>query len=161
MQDFARWIGGMAAAAAAVLAVVWLIEASPEREAPGAEAAICRSEQTISRILMNDPRLSPEERRMHLARAARGCPPPPRTTWDSDLATRGIVAAAGAVILLLLTALLSRGPAAPRDPLVRFTAAEIVAMIEAERDAARRQEGRTITQTEARARVEARFGRHR
>jgi hypothetical protein len=108
MQAFARWAGNVAATAAAVLAVVWLLEAMPESDPPWTpDSAACFRAQTdrlLAEVNRDRAGLTMAEARL------RYCPPPPRKTWDSDKATRGLIAAAVAVGLLLMAAMVGRRP---------------------------------------------------
>lgn len=102
MQGFARWIGMMAAAAAAVLAVVWLVEASPQRDPPWTQDVAACSRARTDRMMAEVTR---DRAAAIMAEAAlRYCPPEPRKQWDETLATRGLIAGAVAVALLLLSA---------------------------------------------------------
>ncbi|MBU8543978.1 MULTISPECIES: hypothetical protein [Roseomonadaceae] len=106
MQDFATWIGRLAAAGAAVLAIVWLLEARPPGpQQPTAAEAEMQWRCTVDRL--NPP---PRGSQAALEAARRFCPEvrPPRTGWDTDLAMRGLLAALAAVCILLLSAMAGR-----------------------------------------------------
>lgn len=106
MQAFARWVGMMAAAGAGVLAVVWLLEAMPEKDPPWSqdvsECLRARTDRLLAEVNRDRPALIMAEARL------RYCPPPPRKTWDQAGATRGLIAAGVAVALLLMAAMVGR-----------------------------------------------------
>lgn len=93
MPAFATWIGRMAAAFAALLAVIWFFEAMP----PGAATASRLSLECRSRALQNlPPGLALAEARACETRF---------TQWNEALVTRALLAGGAAVVLVLLTAM--------------------------------------------------------
>jgi hypothetical protein len=99
MAAFSQWIGRMAAAGAAVLAIVWVLEARPVPDPPSltlADAA-CRYNQALAR---SDAFVA------GLPRPANTCAPTPeaRPHWDQPRLMQGLAAGAVAVVLLLLAA---------------------------------------------------------
>ena len=104
MQDFARWIGKLAALAAAVLAVVWLVEAMPD----GRGAAVQDAQARCRAAALAGAPLALAEGRIaaydaaHLRAAECG-----RIAgqWDQGLVLRGLLAGGAAVVLVLLVAM--------------------------------------------------------
>jgi hypothetical protein len=101
MQDFARWLGGLAAAGAAVLAVVWVLEARPRPVPPARDIAQaeCRFRQAME---------DSDALRHGRLRTEFYCGPSGRDHWDEARLMRGLVAGGAAVALLLLAAGLRR-----------------------------------------------------
>lgn len=97
MQGFARWVGGLAAATAGVLAVVWVLEARPDSRpaAQDPQEARCR----FNEVLLNSHRMVEGRPLLSL-----GCQAPPewRQTWDQPRLMQGLTAGAVAAVLLLL-----------------------------------------------------------
>ncbi len=108
MPAFAAWIGRMAAAVAAILAVVWLIEASPDDSGRAIQAvqAQCRA-QALAGVSAASPDWQYNAAHARAARCADLS-----TGWNDTLVTRGLLAGGAAVVLLLLTAMLPNR----RDP---------------------------------------------
>lgn len=157
MTDFARWIGTMAAAAAAVLAAVWLIEAMPP-----AEAERLRLQDTC-RGVAAQMEMAARQRRDPIAldRAIAETLACQRVGagWDQALLLRGLATGGGAVLLLLLSALIPAGtrPAreAEREEAQRAEALRILVADEKRR--AQTERGVAITDLEARMRAERRL----
>jgi hypothetical protein len=93
MPAFAAWIGRMAAAAAAILAIVWMIEASPPS---GAERERLTSACRQNALALPSPLAAMTEARACETRF---------TAWNDALVTRGLLAGGAAVALLLLAAM--------------------------------------------------------
>lgn len=107
MQAFAIWMGRLGAALAALLAVVWLIEASPENEPPVTAATMACSMARTDRhtaVLTANRAMQMEAE----ARIRAVCPRDPRKHWDAELTDRGLLAGAVALALLLLSAMVPR-----------------------------------------------------
>ncbi len=173
-MGFAVWIGRMGAALAAVLAVVWLVEASPEstqaRPPTAAELAAtrCRINAIITQMDTESRPGATQMMRDAADRFAAECPPqpkPPRTTWDSAGVMQALAAGAVAIALLLMTSIATR-QAEPAPALPRPSFQELADLIEEERALRLRLTGKPITEAEARKTVERRLiyqgrtGRH-
>jgi hypothetical protein len=107
MQDFARWIGKLAAAAAAVLAVVWLVEAMPGSRGTAQEAQLrCHGAAVAeaNRALSMGHTAGYDAAYRRAAECWRIA-----ASWDEPMITRALLAAGAAVVLLLLTAMVRRG----------------------------------------------------
>jgi hypothetical protein len=144
MPAFAAWIGRMAAAVAAILAVVWLIEAMP----PGAMERE-RLTSACRRAALNLP--TP----LAIVTEANACETR-FTGWDDALATRGLLAGGAAVALLLLTAMVPKpAPAIPAPPPrpAPLSFAELARRVEHEIADHKRLTGRDLPEEEARRRV--------
>ena len=99
MPVFAAWIGRMAAAFAALLAVIWFFEAMP----PSATEASRLSLECRRAALQNlPPGLALAEARACETRFS---------VWNEALRNQALLAGGAAVVLVLLTAMV---PAAPR-----------------------------------------------
>lgn len=107
MQAFAIWAGRMGAAFAALLAAIWLIEASPEGEATYTSAtmacSMARNDRTAAIATGNRALQIDAE-----ARIRATCPREPRKHWDEELTVAGLVAGAVALVLLMLSAMVPR-----------------------------------------------------
>jgi hypothetical protein len=173
VMGFAVWIGRMGAALAAVLAVVWLIEASPEREPSRpdmatASVAYCRGQAWLELTRMEIDRTRTAREIAEARARVEACgpqPPPRRTTWDSAGVMQALAAGAVAIALLLMSSVAAR-QAEPAPALPRPSFQELADLIEEERAMRLRLTGKPITEAEARETVERRLiyqgrtGRH-
>lgn len=104
MQDFARWLGKMAAGGAAVLALLLVVAASPATGEARDEATRICQERAMARA--RDAALSgPHSTELELFRAC----PRLAAQWNGDRLTQAALAAGAAVVLLLLTAMVPQG----------------------------------------------------
>lgn len=157
MQEFAQWIGRMAATAAAVLGALWIYQAQPDDSPAGRDLArmICRATMMTgdAAATLNSPLLGPGLRDRLLA-----CERNPQLRWDQALLNRGLAASGGAVLFLLLAALVPvAGATTSRDALAEEEAAALEALILEEQAKAPRETGRSISRQEGLIRAKRRF----
>ena len=162
MPAFAAWIGRFASAVAAILAIVWLFEASPDDSGRAIQAvqAQCRA-QALAGINATSPDWLYNAAHARAARCADIS-----TGWDQGLVNRALLAGGAAVVLVLLTALIPKPapaytPPPPRPAPLSFT--ELSRRVEIEMADHKRMTGRDLPAAEARRRVEWRHaeGLHR
>lgn len=113
-MGFAVWVGRMAAAGAAALAVMWLWQAKPQdaSDQPVGQAEInsCRVRAQIIAIDISQmPRVTHAQIEA-AQRRVEECGPrwTPRDHWDETLVLRGLMAGGAAVVLLLISAMGAR-----------------------------------------------------
>jgi hypothetical protein len=151
MNAFARWTALSAATFAALLAVVWILEARPMSGQPLRDTVAACEQQVRLREL--DALARRDTAAAAAANARRADCAAIGAVWNEAGALRGLLAGLAAVVLLVLSTLVPAG--APRAT-PRREGNPSLAEIEAEQRRTLAEEGRTITAASARARVEAR-----
>jgi hypothetical protein len=149
MAKFARWVGKMAAGAAALLAALWIWQAQPDDSPAGRDLArmLCRAALMSgdAAAAANSPLLGPDFRARLLE-----CERNPRLRWNQALLDRGLGSGAAAVLFLLLAALVPAPAASSRATRLAEEEAEALEVLISEELAkAPRETGRGISRQEA------------